>query len=644
MSERRRALIARFRAGGIDRLRKVTFALLDVEGGRATSEQLEEVLRDLHTLKGESKMLDFQALSDLVHAAEDCCVAIAGTPDTPEARASATRVLTALDVATRYLKGELGEDEGASAALASGREALAGQPRADSVRAPSVRAVAPPPPDPSVSALAAPTHGAPEPAPLQRWVSVSARQIDALCELVSEFETEFRSLQFKLREQARSAGDGGSTRGLRSLVTDFDRCRAQLDDITSSSWALRLAPIEPLLAELLTHARSLAATQMKRLRVTVGGGHVQLERSIIDALGDPLLHLIRNAVDHGVEAPDARGDKGDGHITIRAEPSGQNVVITVADDGRGIDRDSVRKTAVARGLLTAEVANALGDEEVLGLLFTHGFSTRREVNEVSGRGVGLDVVRSSIEAIGGVVGISSVQGAGTRFTLDVPATISKDRNLVIEASDNLYAIPSRHVGALTRLDPNDVQQVAGGEAITFEGRLIPLHSLSATVGATAREEEPVAVILENAGMSWAFAVPKLRGEFSLLRRPIDRIVSGSSLVAGSATFEDGRIILILSISGLVRHKHGSTAASDAGPLKPRIKVLAIDDSAIVRDLLVELLGHAGFDVTVAAGGEEGLASLATTAPDIVLLDVDMPRMHGFDVLREIDNGRAACRS
>ena len=445
-------------------------------------------------------------------------------------------------------------------------------------------------------------------------------------------------MQFKLREQARTAGaDASSARGMRTLVTDFDRCRVQLDEITDWAWGLRLVPIEPLLAELLAHARTLAAAQLKRLRVSIDGGRVQLERSILDALGEPLLHLVRNAVNHGVEAPIDRGEKGDASLAIRAESSGPNVVLTIEDDGRGIDREAVRKAAVARGLVTDEEAQALDEKDLLGLIFRHGFSTRSDVSDVSGRGVGLDVVRSAVEAVGGTVTVASEPGVGTSFSLTLPATISKERNLVIETADGLYAIPSRQIAGLVRLSPSLVQRVAGGDAVLHEGRVTPLHSLRSTLGtASVDEEEPIGVVVDDGGGQSVFAAPRLLGEFSLLRRPIDRVVASSSLVGASATFEDGRLILILSVPALLRRKRGRASVSPgARGAGHRTKVLAIDDSTIVRDLLTEVLGHAGFDVRVAPEGEAGLAALATDPPDVVLLDVDMPGMDGFEVLRRI---------
>jgi chemotaxis protein histidine kinase CheA len=643
LSDRRQAIVARFRASAVDRLRKIAVALIDIEGGRGTPEQVEEVLRELHTIKGESKMLDFGALAETVHAAEGRLLKArpAGERST---RMAASAVLRSLDIAAHWLRAEPGEDSLAAAALASARDNLLHPTMPPpALRASEVPPAAVPQPPPEPDAARADAGRAPASgggvgaAPFERWVSVSARQIDDVCERVSEFETEFRALQFAARELLRTTTrETTAARGLRGLVAEFDRCRAHLDEIASASWALRLVPIEPLLAELLAHARDLAVAQHKSLRIVLDAGRVQLERSILDALSDPLLHLIRNAVDHGIEPASERLHKGEAQIAICAGPSGQSVVLSVTDNGRGIDRQAVRAAAVSRGVLTEAAASALRDSDVLGLLFIHGFSTRTEVSDVSGRGVGLDVVRAAVEGVGGVVGVTSELGTGTRFTLEVPASISKEQNLVIEVGANLYAIPSRYIAGLVRIAPSGRKQVAGGEAILYEDRLIPLHSISTAVGAVASEDEPVAIVLDGAGGRSAFAVPRLVGEFSLQRRPIDRLVGSSSLICASAAFEDGRLILILSLGALARQRRTSISPPSHGPVPSApIRVLTIDDSATVRDLLVELLGRAGFEVSVAASSEEGLSAVTRHTPDLVLLDVDMPGMNGFDVLREM---------
>ena len=392
-----------------------------------------------------------------------------------------------------------------------------------------------------------------------------------------------------------------------------------------------------MLTELVRYARTLAEEQGKVVRVTLQGGDAQLERSVLDTLADPLLHLVRNAVDHGIEPPNERGAKGEARLTISAEAASANVVFVIADDGRGIDPAKVRGAAIARGLLDADSAEGLSQKDVLEFLFLHGFSTRTQVTELSGRGVGLDVVRSSVEAVGGLVGVASDLGKGTRFTLTLPATISKEKNLVIDGGDDgLYAIPSRHVATILRLRDQPVEAVAGGTAIRVRDTLVPLRSLGGLLRHGARTDEGWVVVVESGEQLWAFSVAKLLGEYSLLRRPIDRIVGAVGLIAASATFEDGRLVLILSISGLVRQSKGVLGARPLPAAAPRIvQVLVVDDSAVVRDPMSEILGHAGFSVRVAAGGEQAMALVSEEMPDAILLDIDMPKTDGFEVLRRI---------
>jgi two-component system, chemotaxis family, sensor kinase CheA len=374
--------------------------------------------------------------------------------------------------------------------------------------------------------------------PAQRWVQVNAQRIDELCERISDFEGEFRALSFKLGAYARaSPQEHRDARELRSLMADFDRGRMALEEITSSAWALRLMPVQPALLDLATYARNLATRQGKRVRTFVRGGDVQIERSLLDALGEPLLHLVRNAVDHGIESTqerEANGNRGDGQIQISAEAVGPNILVSIADDGRGIDTARLRTTAVERGLLDTDAASALRERDALDLVFQHGFSTRAEVTDLSGRGLGLDIVRKSVESAGGTVSVTSEVGAGTRFVLTLPATISKEKHLVIEEGDSLLALPSRQVKEVLLLTEERVEAVAGGMVVAFNDDKIPLIPLGRLMGSPEAERN-WAIVVELGGQDWALTVSKLLGEFALLRRPIDRIVGAMGLVGASAT-------------------------------------------------------------------------------------------------------------
>jgi chemotaxis protein histidine kinase CheA/CheY-like chemotaxis protein len=624
LNERRAALVGKFRASSLDRIRRLSLALIDVEAGRATPRQADDISRELHTLKGESTMLNFAAMGEVIHAVEDRLAAAKGVD--LERRKAAKVVLAALDQVAQWLRGDMSEGD---TSLAAVKERLLAPPAATADPPPA----ATPPAPPAVPAAA--EVQAVKPA--REWMQVSARRVDDLSERVSSFEADFRALYFMLRAQAGGTGAAGTGRKLRAILADFDRCQANLDEITTSAWALRLVPVEPVLADLVRYARTLAEAQGKAVRIVLQGEDAQLERSVLDGLSEPLLHLVRNAIDHGIELPIERRSKGEAVLTIRAETVAANVVFTITDDGRGIDPEKVRAVAVERGLLDADRAEGLLEKDVLDLLFLHGFSTRSDVTELSGRGVGLDVVRSSVEAVGGAVAVASELGKGTRFTLVLPATISKEKNLVIdEGDDGIYAIPSRQVVTVLRLKDQQVESVAGGMAIRVRESMVPLQSLGRLLRHGGRADEGWVVVVESGEHLWAFSVTKLLGEYSLLRRPIDRVVAAVGVIAASATFEDGRLVLILSISGLVRQARGVLAVKPPVEAMPRVvRVLVVDDSAVVRDLMTEILVHAGFAVRLASGGDEALARVAEEMPDAILLDIDMPKIDGFEVLRRV---------
>jgi chemotaxis protein histidine kinase CheA len=637
LNDRRAILVGKFRARSLDRLGRLCNILVAVEEARATSGELEELARELHTLKGESTMLGFRAMSEVLHGAED---RLSTSGSDPTARKmAAIAILGALETIARYLRGELGDDDDAQARLTEVRDELrvATRPEAPSdENRPGVPEI----PNASASDKTVERNGGGQGtvghAPAQRWVQVNAQRIDELCERISDFEGEFRALYFKLGAHSRgSSQEERRVRELRAVMADFDRGKMALEDIASSAWTLRLMPVEPALLELATYARNLATRQGKRVRTFVRGGDVQIERSLLDALGEPLLHIVRNAVDHGIESSPERSSKGEGHIQISAEAVGANILVTIADDGRGIDTNRLRATAVERGLLDAEAAAALQERDALELVFRHGFSTRAEVTDLSGRGVGLDIVRKSVESAGGTVAVTSEPGAGTRFSLTLPATISKEKHLVIEEAGGLLALPSRQVKEVLLLTEERVEAVAGGMVVAFDHEKIPLRPLPALIGSTETERN-WAIVVELGRQHWAFTVSKLLGEFPLLRRPIDRIVGAMGLIGASATFEDGRLVLILTVPDLVRQApargHVRVASEDVAKVT---RVLVVDDSAIVRDLIAEVLTHAGFEVLLAADGQEGLTKALEFLPDAILLDVDMPRMDGFEVLLQL---------
>jgi chemotaxis protein histidine kinase CheA len=615
-------LFERYRAGSMERIRAAKATLDDLEEGRASASALKRVLGELHTLKGESRMIGLALVSMVAHAVEECLTpALRGVAIPPEVTAGCR---DALDVIARALRGELGAEASQNDTLQATLDDL-------TVLGESLqRAAEDPPTGVAIPALAA---GRSE-RPLERWSQVKTSQVDSVCEQVSEFTATFGLLRAQVR-----AAMGANARALRPVLDQFERCQTQLSELVSSAWGLRLVPVEPSLAQLVEHGRDLALIQNKRLRMTVDAGGTQLERGILDQLWDPLLHLVRNAVDHGVEPPDERGAKPpQATILISARSEGASVLVTIVDDGRGIDPDRVRAVAASRGLMSEAVAAALSEDEVLDLLFSHGFSTRSSVTEVSGRGVGLDVVRRKIEAIGGKVAVSSEVGYGTTFTLSVPSSITRERVLVFAVGSALFGVPSRSAATVVALDPAMLADVAGGRVLRLDGANYPLQSLAETLGFPPEKSEGFIVLIELFGERRAFAVAALHGEHELLRRPVDDVIASMGVIGGSATLEDGRLVLLVrpeALAGRVRHHRSAERREAETKSERRARVLIVDDSPIVRELLTEMLSQAGLTVHAAEDGLAALRVLESMTPDLVFSDVEMPRMGGLELLRRI---------
>jgi two-component system, chemotaxis family, sensor kinase CheA len=622
LNDRRQALIGKFRASAAERLHRLLLWLGELEGG--STGRMQELRRELHTLKGEATMLGFAPMSDVVHAAEGRLARAAA--DGPEALRDGARVVAeSCEAVIRWLStadAEVLVLEAARAAL----EAPSNAPPVP-IAAPSAPKLEPPAPAP---------EAAPQPqGKADRWVQVQARRIDELCERASDFEVGFRALSYDLR--ALADGRTNLEGGLRALLPEIDRARAALEEITASAWSLRLVPLEPALAELVSHARQIAVSQGKRMRVVVRASDAQIERTVLDVIWEPLLHLVRNAVDHGIELPAEREGKGEAMLAVEAEAVGASIVLSISDDGRGIDVSKLRDAAVARSVLSPEDAAEAPDAALLDLIFQHGFSTRTSVTDLSGRGIGLDVVRSSVESIGGSVRVSSEVGKGTRFALSVPASISKERALVFRVGKALYALPSRAVASVVQLGDSPVSEGPSGRTLMVGDDAIMLRSMGRVLGPVDPTAEPWAAVVEVGTRRVAFSMDRPHGELPLLRRPVDRLLAASGAVNGSAILEDGRIVLMLAAAGLIRQsdRKGPREPRAAAPPARRSRVLVVDDSAVVRDLMTQVLEHAGFDVTVAPGGAEGIAEFTAGPPDIVLLDIDMPEVDGFEVLRRI---------
>ncbi|WP_296227792.1 hybrid sensor histidine kinase/response regulator [Ralstonia sp. UBA689] len=400
-----------------------------------------------------------------------------------------------------------------------------------------------------------------------------------------------------------------------------------------------------------THAyprvvRDLARSLGKRVRFAIVGEATQVDRDILDMLDAPLGHLLRNAIDHGVEAPEAReaqGKPAEASVTLEARHSAGKLLITVADDGAGIDLEAVRAAVVRRGLSDADTASRLSDHELLDFLLLPGFSMREQVTDLSGRGVGLDAVHEMVKAVRGTVRIHTESGRGTRFVLQLPLTLSVIRSLLVDVGGEAYAFPLAYVRRTLELDRTGIDMLEGQQHFAFEGRpvgLVTAHQLLSTQPpGAARESVPVVVIGDDPD-TYGIAVDRFLGERMLVVQPLDARLGKVRDIAAGALMENGDVVLIVDVDDLLRSvdklvrggQLDKVQRGQGAAVQHQKHVLVVDDSLTVRELERKLLEKRGYAVTVAVDGMDGWNALRGAEFDLVVTDIDMPRMDGIELV------------
>ncbi|HEX7623657.1 MAG TPA: chemotaxis protein CheW, partial [Anaeromyxobacteraceae bacterium] len=339
------------------------------------------------------------------------------------------------------------------------------------------------------------------------------------------------------------------------LEDGVDRLHATVKDLHDKVMAVRMTPLAAVTDRLPRTARDLARRVGKQVEVEVRGAEIEIDRAVLDELGDPLMHLVRNAVDHGLEGPAERlgaGKSATGHLTLSARRERDRVLIEVADDGRGMDPGRLRRAAVERGALTASAARALGDREALLLACLPGVSTAPEVTELSGRGVGLDAVKKSVEALGGALEIDSARGRGTRFVLRLPLTVAVQQVLLVQVAGEVLALPIAKVHGAAQVDLAALDASQGAPVLPYDGALVPVRDLGALLGFGGARPAPCSVVVADGdGGPIGLAVDALLGQQEAVLKPLQRpfdLVGGLSAVTVLAS---GRPVFVLDVLRLV---------------------------------------------------------------------------------------------
>ena len=422
-----------------------------------------------------------------------------------------------------------------------------------------------------------------------------------------------------------------------------------VDDLQEDSKKLLLLPFATLAALLPKLVRDLCRDQGKEADLVIRGEEVEIDKRILEEMKDPLIHLLRNCVDHGVEPPEARvrlGKPSRATITLAVSPvNGSKVELLVSDDGAGISTEKVKESAIKLGLLSADDARQLGDAEARTLIFQTEVSTSPIITRVSGRGLGLAIVREKAEKLGGTVSVESQPHQGTSFRIVLPLMLATFRGILIEVAGRLFVVPTLHVERVASVKTDDVQTVEGRETIALSGRAVALVRLVDVLELPHAESdnEPSAttlvLVLGMGDQRIAFAVDAVRDEQEVLVKPLRKPLVRVRHIAGATVLGSGRVAPVLNVADLLKSagKTGGAAVRMAARTKPAEAkaVLVVEDSITSRMLIKSILESAGYKVKTAVDGMEAFALLRAENFDLVVSDVEMPRLNGFDLTARI---------
>lgn len=483
---------------------------------------------------------------------------------------------------------------------------------------------------------------------LRRLQSSASRALDVVRETVQETALDPQA-QAMLGEARQLIGE--CQQMLVQHIADLDEFawqggqRAQV--LYDAALASRMRPFADVLSGQARMVRDLGRSLGKQVRLLVEGESTQVDRDVLEKLEAPLTHLLRNAVDHGIEAPETRlaaGKPAEGRITIRARHHAGMLVLELSDDGGGIDLQRLRETVLNRQFATAETVAQLSEEELLAFLFLPGFSMREQVTEVSGRGVGLDAVQHMVRQLRGGVRMEQRQGQGALFHVEVPLTLSVVRSLVVEIGEEAYAFPLAHIERMCELEAEEIVQLEGRQHFWYEGRHVGLVSAAQLLQRpeSSRTEGAIpVVVVRDRDAVYGVAVERFVGERTLVVMPLDPRLGKVRDVSAGALLDDGSPVLILDVEDLL-HSVGKLLSSgrleridrsrrQAGGAQ-RKRILVVDDSLTVRELERKLLLGRGYDVAVAVDGMDGWNALRSEHFDLLITDIDMPRMDGIELV------------
>jgi chemosensory pili system protein ChpA (sensor histidine kinase/response regulator) len=720
LEERDPELLEIFLEEGFDILESAGGALARWQDEPQNILEVENLLRDLHTLKGGARMVEITPIGDLAHELEFLYEGLAaGTLHSNPLLISL--LLSGHDLLADMLDAiRIGEPLPGAALLIDSIHRFSTSGSLPEVMLPAEPAVVSEPSPPA----ATPETDAERPAP--EMVKVAAEQLESLVNLagetsifrgrieqqvtdaqvtLAEMETTIERMRDQLRRldietqgrilsREQEQGDRLSyeefdplemdrhsqlqqlSRALFESASDLMDLKETLDtrnndaqtlllqqarvntELQESLMRTRMVPFERLLPRLRRIVRQVAGELDKQVSFEVGNAEGEMDRSVLERMVAPLEHMLRNAVDHGLESTEERraaGKPEEGRIDLSLVHEGGDIVIEMRDDGAGVDLDAVRRKAIKRGMI--EAGAELSDYELLQFILQAGFSTAEKVTQISGRGVGMDVVHAEVKQLGGSMIIDSTPGQGTRFQIRLPFTVSVNRALMVQGGEEQYAVPLNTIEGIVRVMPHELEACYqstppcyhfGGRSyeLRYIGELLNNCLAPKLSGQNQAQNQPLPVLLVHVHDQWvAVQVDALAGSREIVVKSLGAQFAGVQGISGATILGDGRVVFILDLLAHIRALHLRLAAQQAAGLNvPKfaeveqarpLLVMVVDDSVTVRKVTGRLLERHGMNVLTAKDGIDAMALLQEHTPDILLLDIEMPRMDGFEVATQI---------
>lgn len=472
-------------------------------------------------------------------------------------------------------------------------------------------------------------------------IRVDTKRIDAIMNMVSELVTG-RNRLLQIGQQFHSEELNETSVFIGKITTE----------IQSAVMKIRMVPLEKTFSRFSRIVRDLSKQLDKEVLFTVKGQETELDKIVSEEIYEPILHILRNALDHGIETKEDRKKSGKnpvGNITVAARQEENFVYIDISDDGKGINHEYIKNKAVEKGVLTKETAEKMNEYDLINIIFKPGFSTAATVSELSGRGVGMDVVKTSIEKIGGLVDIITEPGKGSTFRIRLPLTLAIMQVLIIGVSGKKYAIPLNSVVESIRIEKSEIETISGGEAIFLRGKPLPIVYLSSVFNIEESEKlsDKLSIVVLGFGEKRAgLVIDEMLGKLEIVIKPLGNYLGKVKGISGSAILGDGSIIMILDSGVIV--KEGKTLLKDKKVTEnintksyfekskgKSFNILYVEDSKTLQKIVKREFGHNGIKIDTADDGLMGLRKAETQKYDLIITDYEMPNMDGSEFLTKV---------